>query len=76
MREETMKIQCYLALDCASEEALRENIRAALQQEKMDAEVEFTRLTDADAERLGLRGSPSVLVDGEDILPATQSGFS
>jgi hypothetical protein len=76
MREEIIRIDCYLALDCASEQALRDNINAALQLETVKAEVSFTRVTESEAERLGLRGSPSVLVDGEDILPSSLAGFS
>ncbi len=52
------------------------NINAALQLETVKAEVSFTRVTESEAEKLGLRGSPSVLVEGEDILPSSLSGFS
>jgi hypothetical protein len=76
MREAIIRIECYLAQDCASEQALRHNINAALRLETVKAEVSFTRVTESEAEELGLRGSPSVLVDGEDILPSSLSGFS
>ncbi len=71
-----MRVDCYISLGCTSEEALRENLERALELEAAEAEVNFHRLSDAEAERLGLRGSPSVLMDGRDILPGEISGFS
>jgi hypothetical protein len=76
MREEIIRIDCYLAQDCASEQALRDNINEALRIESVNAQISFRRVTESEAEKLGLRGSPSVLVDGEDILPSSLSGFS
>jgi len=71
-----MRIDCYLDQDCASEEALRKNINTALRLEAVQADVSFTRLTQARAEELGIKGSPSVHVDGKDILPSGVSGSS
>lgn len=71
-----MKIQCYLSVTCRSENGLRENIRRALESESVDAEVSYRRISNAEAEELGLRGSPSVLIDGKDIQPADITGFS
>lgn len=71
-----VKIDCYMSLRCGSEEALRENISKALKLEGIDAEVNFHRITDDEAIAMGLRGSPSVLINGEDIQPAEVIGFS
>jgi hypothetical protein len=76
MQDEIIRIDCYLAQDCASEQALRDSINTALRLETVKAEVSYTRVTESEAEKLGLRGSPSVLVDGRDILPFSMSGFS
>jgi hypothetical protein len=76
MQDEIIRIDCYLAQDCASEQGLRDSINGALQLEKVKAEVSFTRVTESEAEELGLKGSPSVLVEGRDILPSSLSGFS
>ncbi len=76
MHEEIIRIDCYLAQDCASEQALRDSINAAIQLETVKAEVSYTRVTESEAEELGLRGSPSVLIDGQDIFPTSLSGFS
>jgi len=71
-----MKIDCYLSIDCASENALRKNIIQSLNLEAIDAELVFHRITAGEAEVLGLKGSPSVLIDGRDIQPANMQGFS
>ena len=71
-----MKIDCYLSIGCASENALRENLNKALELEAVKAKVNFSRITDIEAAELGLRGSPSVLINGKDIQPANVQGFS
>ncbi len=72
-----MNIECYLSPGCGSEQQLRENIKTALALEHVDAEAAFYRIQDEEASRLGLRGSPSVLIDGQDIDPQEQlTGFS
>ena len=71
-----MRIDCYMSLTCGAEEGLRVNISQALDLEGLQAEVRFSRINDMEAARLGLRGSPSVLIDGKDIQPADVAGFS
>ncbi len=70
-----MKIECYISAGCGSEPELRENLQRAGGEEAPDAEVTFRRITDAEAESMGLRGSPSVLINGRDISPAEMTGF-
>lgn len=71
-----MKIDCYLSIGCASETDLRENLNKALELEAVQAQVNFRRIMDIEAAQLGLRGSPSVLINGKDIQPADVPGFS
>lgn len=71
-----MKIECYLSLGCGAEQILRENIYQALAYESVDAEVTFYRVSDIEAEKLGLKGSPSIIIDGNDIQPVNIQGFS
>ena len=71
-----MKIDCYLSIGCASENPLRKNVNQALTLEDIKAEVNFHRITNKDAEKLGLKGSPSVLINGKDIQPINMQGFS
>ena len=71
-----MKIDCYLSAGCGSEEALRANITRALAIEKITAEVNFNRIDDTKAMALGLTGSPSLFIDGMELLPQGAVGFS
>lgn len=72
----SLKIDCYMSLTCGAEEGLKQNIHKALDLEGLQAEVNFYRIDDEKASLLGLRGSPSVLIDGKDIQPADVAGFS
>jgi hypothetical protein len=71
-----MTIECYLSRGCGSEEALKENIRRAIDAEGAAASVTFHRIDDSEAVRMGLRGSPSVFVNGKDIQPGPAPGFA
>jgi hypothetical protein len=71
-----MKIDCYMSLRCGSEDALRKNISEAIELEGISAEVNFYRITEDEAKSLGLKGSPSILIDGKDIQPIDIEGFS
>jgi hypothetical protein len=71
-----MKIDCYLSPECASEEALLENITRALNIEKHQADLIIHRIDDDRAIALGLSGSPSVFIDGKELQPQGLVGFS
>lgn len=71
-----MKIDCYLSLDCGSEQALRENIARALVLEQVEADVSFHRIDDQRAAALGLSGSPSLFIHGKELQPQGLTGFS
>ncbi len=44
--------------------------------EKVEAEVNLHRIDDARAMALGLTGSPAVFIDGQELQPQGQIGFS
>jgi hypothetical protein len=71
-----MRIDCYLSLGCGSESTLKDHIEEALELEAVKAEVGFHRTGEKEAGTLGLKGSPSVLINGRDILPGEIPGFS
>ena len=71
-----MKIDCYLSPECASEEALRENITGALAIEKVEAELSLHKIDDEKAIALGISGSPSVFINGKELQPQGSVGFS
>ncbi len=76
IRENPVKIDCYLSQGCGSEQALRANINRALINEKVEADVTFNVIDDVKALALGLSGSPSVFVNGREIQPQETVGFS
>lgn len=71
-----MKIDCYISEGCGSEIKLRENINEAMKLESVDADVRFHTINETEARRLGLMRSPSVLINGKDILPGEIPGIS
>jgi len=71
-----MIIDCYISQACSSEAALIKNITEALKLESVDAEVNIHKIDDRAAKKLKLMGSPSVLMNGEDILPGEIPGIS
>ena len=71
-----MKIDGYFSIGCTSDEILRQNIREALAAEGLEADVHYHRVSDEQAEKFGLRGSPTILIDGVDPFPSEIDGFS
>ena len=69
-----MKIECFFSEGCGSKEKLEENVRRALLAEGMDVEVSFRVLSYEEAEQLGIGGSPTVWVNGQDMEPGTLPG--
>ncbi|GBD30665.1 hypothetical protein HRbin32_01774 [bacterium HR32] len=56
---------------CPSHEEALRRLRQAIQEEGVDASVEVVRVdTEEDARRLRFVGSPTLLVEGEDVAPA------
>jgi len=71
-----INIECYISEGCASEDGLKKNIAEAMELESLDAEVAFHRINEKEANELGLRGSPAVLINGVDILPGETPGIA
>jgi hypothetical protein len=71
-----MKIECYMSLRCGSEVALRNNLSMALELEGVEGDVIFRRTDDRTAAGLGLKGSPSVFINGTEVQPLLTRGFS
>jgi hypothetical protein len=69
-----MKIECFFSEGCGSKEKLKENIQKALLAQGMVAEVNFRVLSCEEAEQLGIGGSPTVWVNGQDIEPEVPPG--
>ncbi len=71
-----VRIDCYLSPECASEAGLRENIARALAFERVEAVLTIHRREDTAALALGVTGSPSVLINGDEVQPQGTAGFS
>jgi len=71
-----MKIDCYLSYQCSSEKDLFKNIKQALAMEGMEAHVHLYRIDEEEFKRLGLSGSPSIFINGEELQPQGDAGVS
>ena len=52
------------------------SIATALKRDRIKADVNFHRLNDDEALSLGLSGSPSVFINGNELQPSGTVGFS
>ncbi len=65
-----MRIQFLWWEGCPSHPKARQRLQQALDELGMEAEIEEIQvLTDEEAERWGFPGSPTILVEGQDIDP-------
>ena len=71
-----MKIDCYFSIGCTSDVQLKKNLPEALAEEGIEAEVNFHRIGENQAQRLNLKGSPTILINGVDPFPSDIDGFS
>jgi len=71
-----MKIECYISESCSSLNQLKENIEKALKEGGFEAEVSYHRINDEKAMEMKLTGSPTILVNGNDIFPGGTPGFA
>ncbi len=71
-----IKIDCYISEGCASEDGLRKNIADALGREFLEADVVIHKINEKEANEFGLRGSPTVLINGVDIMPGKIPGIA
>ncbi|UCH45091.1 MAG: hypothetical protein JSV11_12490 [Nitrospiraceae bacterium] len=76
MRKIKLTIDCYISSGCTSEKPLKENVARALSLEGVEAAVNFHRINEEEAVTIGLKGSPSIQINGVDIIPGEISGFS
>jgi len=63
-----MRIDCYLSEHCGSYHRLRENIDRALAESNLQTTVEYHTVLYDDAVKLGVKGSPSIWVNGKDLF--------
>jgi hypothetical protein len=62
--------------DCPSHDAALERLRQVMTEEGLDTEVEIVKVeTDEQAQRLHFVGSPTILIDGQDIDPPPPDAY-
>ena len=69
-----MEIECFYSKGCESKEKLKENLEIALQKEGIKADIYFHEVSEEEAIKLGIGGSPTIWINGEDIEPGIKPG--
>jgi hypothetical protein len=65
-----MEIQFLYYEDCPSHDTALERLRSVMAEEGVEADAEIIKVeTDQEAQQLRFTGSPTILIDGEDIDP-------
>jgi hypothetical protein len=68
-----MKVQLLWFAGCPSHDVALERLRLVLEQEGVEPEIEIIEVqTDDEAERYRFIGSPTIRIDGVDIVPPSQ----
>lgn len=70
-----MKIDCYLSELCGSYHQLREHINTALAELALTADVAYHTVYYDDAIQLGIKGSPFIRIDGQDMVEGGSPGI-
>jgi protein-disulfide isomerase len=63
-------------MTCKSEDLLRENIREALRLEGLKAQIKIIRVNEKIADRLKMKGSPTIFINDLEIQPQNVEGTS
>jgi hypothetical protein len=71
-----MKIDCYISEECSSESQLRVNLDEALTDISVKPDIRFYRIGEEEALKKGIAGSPTVMINGIDIIPGEKPGIS
>ena len=67
-------IQCFYDPSCGAHEVLPARLEQALAEEGAQAEVQHRVISGEERAELGIPGSPTVWINGADILVATAEG--
>lgn len=69
-----LQIECLYLPGCASRQTLPDRVAEAVAETGAEADVTHRVLSLADGERVGFRASPTVLINGHDILETPTEG--
>lgn len=72
-----MRIQFLYWEDCPSHEAAMERLQQVMAEENIDEEIEIVHVeTEEQAQAMRFVGSPTILIDGEDVDPPPVDAFT
>lgn len=72
-----MRIQFLYWEDCPSHEAAMERLQQVMAEENIDEEIEIVHVeTEEQAQAMRFVGSPTILIDGEDVDPPPADAFA
>jgi hypothetical protein len=63
-----MRIDCFLSEQCGSYHQLNENISIALRELGVTADIQYHTVFYDEAVALGVKGSPTIRINGRDIV--------
>ena len=69
-----IRIECFYYPGCASMEVVPWRINQALQAEGVEAKVSHHTISPEEGARRGLGGSPTILIDGRDMVASSGQG--
>jgi hypothetical protein len=71
-----MQIDCFLSEHCGSYHQLNENITIALRELGVHAGVQYHTVSYDEAVALRVNGSPTIRINGKDIVPGGAPGIA
>ncbi len=71
-----MKIECFMLENCGSYHQLRKSIDRALAELNMTADVSYTAVSYEEAVSRGMKGSPTIRINGKDIDDGGSPGIT
>ena len=71
-----MNIDVYTAKVCSYLPELQENVRAAIAEAGAQAEAEYHAIDFDEARKLGIRGGPTIWINGKDAFEQKALGFA
>jgi len=72
-----MRVRFLYSEDCPSHEEALHRLRNALNEEQVTADIEIVRVeTFEEAEKEHFPGSPTIMIDGQDVYPTPNSRYA
>jgi glutaredoxin len=76
VEEKRLRIEVYISPKCPTKEAVEKNLKEALELEGIPAHLTVEVISPDEAKKRGLKGSPTIIINGEVFQPIEGSSFS